>query len=686
MEFAQYLSLVKAIPFGKKLPDALYIHRYGIEFLPVELRDFLQKALSDLQLAEVPYDLVKLHIKAFKVSLLAYPTFWEAPYPELKTSITIDLITRRTKVSSYENSDNPPILHRKETFLPTGHPKIKEFSEITREAEEAGLFESLNTIGFKQNWLRQIKKKGLQLIKGHLEKISNDKPADDSKEATENRSDNNDIPLPEQILRHRTAINRNTLSSPMQSLYNHDYLNEKHSVFDYGCGHGDDIRELQAHGIDAKGWDPVFRPDADKQPADIVNLGFIINVIEKPSERVETLREAFSLTKKVLAVSAMLGGEATVAKFRSFGDGVVTSRGTFQKYYTQQELREFIEGALDKNAVAVGPGVFFVFPDQDEEQLFLANRQRRKFDWVTLSQREARIRPRIERASKFEMHKAVIEDYKNACLSLGRQCKPDEFDFTAQIRKVFGSLPKAWEHIAGADPELFEQAKRARIEDLLVYFGLTLFGKRKAYAHMPKSLQRDVQEFFGNHKAAIEQARSLLFSVGSTQNIHAACILANNNGIGYLDGDHSLQLHTSLISSLPAILRLYVGCATQLYGDVEKADIVKIHIQSGKVSLMRYDDFINKPLPQLLERIKIKMREQQIDFFDYTTQPKIQFLYIKSRFIQEDFPFYKEQKAFDEKLQTMTQFNFSGFGPPAEKVLEGLEQIKLNCNQFLSSD
>jgi len=555
MEFAQYLSLVKAITFGKKLPDALYIHRDGIECLPVELREFLQKALSDLQLAEAPYDLVKFHIKAFKVSLLAYPTFWEAPYPELKTSITIDLITRRTKVSSYENSDNPPILHRKETFLPTGHPKIKEFSEITREAEEAGLFENLNTIGFKQNWLRQIKKKGLQLINGHLEKISNDKPAGDSKEATENRSDNNDIPLPEQILRHRTAINRNTLSSPMQSLYNHDYLNENHSVFDYGCGHGDDIRELQAHGIDAKGWDPVFRPDADKQPADIVNLGFIINVIEKPSERVETLREAFSLTKKVLAVSAMLGGEATVAKFRLFGDGVVTSRGTFQKYYTQQELREFIEGALDKNAVAVAPGVFFVFPDQDEEQLFLANRQRRKFDWVTLSQREARIRPRIERASKFEMHKAVIEDYKNACLSLGRQCKPDEFDFTAQIRKVFGSLPKAWEHIAGADPELFEQAKRARIEDLLVYFGLTLFGKRKAYAHMPKSLQRDVQEFFGNHKAAIEQARSLLFSVGSTQNIHAACIQANNNGIGYLDGDHSLQLHTSLISSLPAMMR-----------------------------------------------------------------------------------------------------------------------------------
>jgi len=187
---------------------------------------------------------------------------------------------------------------------------------------------------------------------------------------------------------------------------------------------------------------------------------------------------------------------------------------------------------------------------------------------------------------------------------------------------------------------------------------------------MPKSLQRDVQEFFGDYRSAIEQARALLFSVGSPQNIHRACIQASESGIGHLDSDHSLQLHTSQINALPAVLRLYVGCATQLFGDVDKADLVKIHIQSGKVSLMRYDDFVNKPLPQLLERIKIKMREQQIDFFDYTTQPKIQLLYLKSRFIPADFPFYAEQKAFDEKLQTQTDHDFTGFGPPAEEVLK----------------
>ena len=56
-------------------------------------------------------------------------------------------------------------------------------------------------------------------------------------------------------------------------------------------------------------------------------------------------------------------------------------------------------------------------------------------------------------------------------------------------------------------------------------------------------------------------------------------------GLGWLDADHSLQLHTSLVPRLDPILRVYVGCATALYGDVLSADLVKIHIQSGKVTL-----------------------------------------------------------------------------------------------------
>jgi len=44
--------------------------------------------------------------------------------------------------------------------------------------------------------------------------------------------------------------------------------------------------------------------------------------------------------------------------------------------------------------------------------------------------------------------------------------------------------------------------------------------------------------------------------------------------------------------------------------------LVKVHILSGKITLLVYDDW-NKEVPLLKERIKIKLREQDIDFFDY---------------------------------------------------------------------
>ncbi len=67
---------------------------------------------------------------------------------------------------------------------------------------------------------------------------------------------------------------------------------------------------------------------------------------------------------------------------------------------------------------------------------------------------------------------------------------------------------------------------------------------------------------------------------------------------------------------MPPLLRVYLGAACQLYGDLTDIDVIKLHIRSGKVSLMGYDDF-SKPIPYLVERVKIKMAEQEVDFFDY---------------------------------------------------------------------
>ncbi len=61
-------------------------------------------------------------------------------------------------------------------------------------------------------------------------------------------------------------------------------------VLDYGCGHGDDVKRLEQAGIRAFGWDPAHRPDGPRREADVVNLGYVVNVIENSEERAQTLR------------------------------------------------------------------------------------------------------------------------------------------------------------------------------------------------------------------------------------------------------------------------------------------------------------------------------------------------------------------------------------------------------------
>ncbi len=83
------------------------------------------------------------------------------------------------------------------------------------------------------------------------------------------------------ISRHKTAISRTELSRPVKLALTDGVLRPGLSFFDYGCGLGDDQRLLSAVGYTTAGWDPVSRPDGDIAPANVVNLGFVVNVIER---------------------------------------------------------------------------------------------------------------------------------------------------------------------------------------------------------------------------------------------------------------------------------------------------------------------------------------------------------------------------------------------------------------------
>ncbi|RLA53317.1 MAG: hypothetical protein DRR42_05135, partial [Gammaproteobacteria bacterium] len=424
------------------------------------------------------------------------------------------------------------------------------------------------------------------------------------------------------IDRHKTAIDRNQLSQPMQVLARHNYLNGDRSVLDYGCGKGDDLRELEAHGLDVSGWDPVHEPEGLLVNSDIVNLGFVLNVIEDRDERIETLKRAWEYAHKLLIVSVMVAGDSVIEQFTPYKDGVITSRKTFQKYYAQSEFRSFVETTLAEDAIAAGQGIFIVFKDKVEEQNFLLERQHVKRDWNQKTQRELKIRAVSTETLKkniIDKHLDLFTDFWETSLELGRIPANSEFEFSDQIRRVAGSHNKAHQVlISHFGDGLFKEAQKSRKADLLVYFALGLFEKRKSKIQMPESLKRDIKAFYNSYNDALEEAKVALFAVGNPELIEGACNKAYEIlQCGEMVEGHSYIFHKDYLGDIPPELRIYIGCATQLYGDLEDIQLIKAHMTSGKVSLMGYKEWESET-PLLIERIKIKMRDQDVDFFDYT--------------------------------------------------------------------
>jgi hypothetical protein len=116
------------------------------------------------------------------------------------------------------------------------------------------------------------------------------------------------------------------------------------------------------------------------------------------------------------------------------------------------------------------------------------------------------------------------------------------------------------------------------------------------------------------------------------------------------------------------VLRVYIACATLVFGDVTSADLLKVHAESGKLSLMMYDDFEGCALPKLLERIKINLPEQRFDYFKYGEQFVPPYLYLKSRFIRDDYLNYTEQREFDKSLASLEGVDVEGYGMSPDKL------------------
>ncbi|MBW4580231.1 MAG: hypothetical protein KME42_11750 [Tildeniella nuda ZEHNDER 1965/U140] len=219
--------------------------------------------------------LIKFTTAQPKISYLFYPDFEIDPHPALEQSIQVDLSTGQVSSRDYRDTDNPPVLHRKETFIAPSHPHYNEFAELTRQQDRLGLLTNSREIGTRFGWQQRLAAHHVELHGHRL--------------ACPLRALNR---TPPQIDRHKAALVRIALSKPVRSALEAGLFTAGTTFFDYGCGHGGDVQRMAEQVFEGAGWDPHYQPDTLHVAADVVNLGYAINVIENPAERREALVNA----------------------------------------------------------------------------------------------------------------------------------------------------------------------------------------------------------------------------------------------------------------------------------------------------------------------------------------------------------------------------------------------------------
>jgi DNA phosphorothioation-associated putative methyltransferase len=418
--------------------------------------------------------------------------------------------------------------------------------------------------------------------------------------------------------RRLTAIGRANLSVPARQALADRQLGEGRSALDYGCGRGGDVRALQGLGCDVDGWDPYYRSGGRLEPADVVLLTYVLNVIEDPVERQVTLSRAWDLATTVLVVSARLTWEKSKVRGEGFGDGLLTSRRTFQHLFTASELRAYVGEVTGARVVSAAPGVVYAFKDEAARLAFLAQRIVPDAEWLVSADASSAI--------------AALVDY------VERRGRPPRLEETpretAQLLAHFkpGELRRLVRE--SADPDaVAEGAKRSTL-DTLLYLAVELFNGRGPFGSLPLSIQLDVRTFFSSYREACRRSDRLLLKLRDDGYLRGAM---NASRVGKLTPT-ALYVHRRAIDRMPTVLRLYEHCASIAAGRPQEWTVAKLRHQGRAVSWLDYPDFDRDPHPRILSSYLVDLQSLESSHTSYVHSTNRPLLHRKHEFLAPDDP------------------------------------------------
>ncbi|QLE55603.1 DNA phosphorothioation-associated putative methyltransferase [Nostoc sp. TCL26-01] len=443
-----------------------------------------------------------------------------------------------------------------------------------------------------------------------------------------------------EIERHRAAIARTEISRPVRLAIEWAILNPDKSFFDYGCGYGGDVQRVANLGYTSAGWDPYYYPDAAITPADVVNLGYVLNVIEDTEERHQSLIQAWEITRQVLIVAAQILINAPSKAQLAYNDGIVTSRNTFQKYYEQAELKTYIDQVLNVDAVPVALGVYFVFRDEAEKESFKA---------IRFFSRTSTPRVRIP-SKRFADYQEQLTPLMEFFTQRGRLPSKGELANEAELLGEFGNFRRAFAVVLQATDEAeWDAIAYRRSLDIQVYLALTHFDQRPKFHQLAPEIRHDIKAFFGSYDEACNVADQKLFSLGRPKVVQTAC---EKSKIGKLTRG-ALYVHVSALPAIDPLLRIYEGCASRTIGRVDGATLIKYYTDKPQISYLFYPDFDTDPHPALQASITIDLKTLYVTHRDYSTRANPPVLHRKETFVTTNYPLYEQFAKLTQQEQEL---------------------------------
>lgn len=143
---------------GKRVRDALYVHRRAIPYLGPRQQEQIAAAAS---LCQRPWNVARLEPSV--VGLLLYEDFETEAFPALLAATRVDLATSAVSHRNFANSANPLILHRKEQLFGPDAPNVGRWAVLTAELDALGCFKDPHLIGRRHAWTERLAAAGVRV-------------------------------------------------------------------------------------------------------------------------------------------------------------------------------------------------------------------------------------------------------------------------------------------------------------------------------------------------------------------------------------------------------------------------------------------------------------------------------------------------------------------------------------------